>query len=93
MVKKQPLSATPRIATGTLDRFAGANEGAGEFSIHFRRQPSGVDAGLGQERASIFEAVDAPRIGHHVLAPDARPDSEATHAAEELIEVVRRYLR
>src|SRR5690348_8905509 len=62
VAKRPPLSATPRIATGTLDGFAGANEGAREFSIHFRRQPNGVDAGLGQERASILEAVDAPGI-------------------------------
>lgn len=42
---------------------------------------------------SLMAEILEGHVRHHVLPQDTKPDPEAAHAAEELIEVIKRYLR
>jgi hypothetical protein len=43
--------------------------------------------------SSEFRSVVEGHIRHHVLDPKRRPNSEQTHAADEVIDMVKTYLR
>jgi DNA-binding FrmR family transcriptional regulator len=45
--------------------------------------------GMNSLMAEILEG----HVRHHVLAQETKPEPAAVHAAEELIEVIKRYLR
>ncbi len=42
---------------------------------------------------SLMAEILEGHVRNHVLPQDIPPDAEAAHAAEELIEVIKRYLR
>jgi DNA-binding FrmR family transcriptional regulator len=74
-----------------------------------RGQIEAVEAGLAEDRAcyAILQTLAAARgalnglvaeiiedhVRHHVLEPGARPTRKQAEAAEELIEVVRAYVK
>lgn len=42
---------------------------------------------------SLMAEVMEGHVRFHLLAPDAKPGSEAVEAADEVIEVIKRYLK
>lgn len=42
---------------------------------------------------SLMAEIMEGHVRFHLLPQDAEPDSETAHAAEELIEVIKRYLK
>src|SRR5438094_121163 len=74
-IRSTSCCAAVRPAAALRFRFACANEGARNASLHRRCEPVDVQAALREERARVLEAVDAPRLHVDAVHLPGRSDS------------------